>query len=249
MYGSSFKYDGFKSEDLNLHIVSFNKENFINIPISSSEDNITFEVEMAYADSMGNPLQVDGLVRRLIYSKLISDEYKELVLEDYPDVVFYAKLIPTGVNINPNKMGYFSFKIETNSPYAYSEYKSYEVINDTNNEKDVFFSSYDNLNIDYINPIFEFEVIDNTIKDMYIRASNGEIVFNFSNLKDYESLELGERIVVDGETHTISQSVSKPFTNRISSWNCKFLTINNYDYLTISPKTKVSIKYRIEIKM
>ena len=50
MYGSSFTFDGFKSEDLNLHIVSFNKENFIQVPISLANENISFEVEMAYAD-------------------------------------------------------------------------------------------------------------------------------------------------------------------------------------------------------
>ena len=87
MYGSSFKYDGFKSEDLNLYIVSFNKENFIDIPISLADEKITFEVEIAYADSSGNPLQIDSLTRRLIYSKLISDEYKELILEDYPEII------------------------------------------------------------------------------------------------------------------------------------------------------------------
>lgn len=249
MYGSSFTFDGFKSEDLNLHIVSFNKENFIQVPISLANENISFEVEMAYADSMGNPLEIDALTRRLIYSKLITEDYKELTLEDYPDIVFYAKLIPTGVNISSAGKGYFSFKIETNSSNAFSGYKSYEVINDSEDEKEIFFSSYDNLNIDYINPIFEFEIIDNSIDELYIRANNGEIVFDFKDLKDYECLEFGEIIVVDCENHTIDQSVSKPFTNRVSNWNCKFLSINNYDYLTISPKTKLTIKYRIEIKM
>ena len=248
MYGSSFTFDGFKSEDLNLHIVSFNRENFINIPISNSGENITFEVDIAYADSVGNPLQIDTLTRRLIYSKLIKEDYKELVLEDYPDITFYAKLIPTGVNISAGGYGYFTFKIETNSKNAFSEYKTYEVINVEDEEKEVLFSSYDNLNIDYISPIFEFEIIDDTIEELYIRASSGEILFDFSELKDYECLEIGERIIVDCENHTIDQSSSKPFTNRISNWNCKFLDINNWDYLLVSPKTKVTVRYRIQVQ-
>ena len=248
MFGSSFTFDGFQSSDLNLHIVSFNKDNFIEIPISSSEDNnLSFDVEIAYATKDGEALEIDNLTRRMIFSKLITDDYKELTLEDYEGIVFYAKFIPVSTNINSSNKGYFKFKIETNSKYAYSEYKEYLLENTGDEDKAIFFSSYDNLNIDLLYPIIEFEIIDDSITEMYAMSSNGEIIFDFSDLKDYELLELGEKIIVNCEDCTIEQTISKPFANRVKHWNCRFITVNNHDYITISPKTKVNIKYRIKV--
>ena len=154
MYNSNFIFNGYKSEDLNLHIVSLTKENFVSVPVSRAEDstNISFEVDIAYANINNEPLEIDSTARRLIYSTLIKEEYAELELPDYPDIVFYAKFIPLKANINASGMGYFTFRIETNSTVAYSKVKEYEVINDSDSDKEIVFSSYDNLNIDTIAP-------------------------------------------------------------------------------------------------
>lgn len=249
MYGSNFEFDGFKSSDMNLYIVSLNNSTFTGINVSTSQDektNLSFDVEIAYADSNGVPLKIDDTTRRLIYSSLISADYKELVLEDYPGIVFYAKFVPVSVNLTAKREGYFKFKIETNSPYAYSEYKEYSIVNDTADEKEIIFSSYDNLNIDELYPILEFQVLDDTMKEMYVKTNREEVVFDFSDLKDYELLQVGEKITVDCETHTIYQTIDDININRIRNWNCYFLKIMNYEYLRVSPMTTLKIRYRIK---
>lgn len=249
MYGSKFRFNGRDSEDMNLHIVSLSNSSFTGINVSMNQDektNLSFEVEIAYANSIGVPLEIDDTTRRLIYSSLITKEYKELILEDYPDIVFYAKFIPVSVNLTAYRQGYFKFKIETNSPYAYSQYKEYEVINDSDEEKEIIFSAYDNLNIDELYPILEFQVLDDTIKEVYVKTNRNEVIFDFKDLKEYEALRVGEKIIVDCETHTIYQTIEDININRVRNWNCFFLNIMNYEYLRISPRTTLNIKYRIK---
>ena len=84
------------------------------------------------------------------------------------------------------------------------------------------------------------------MKEMYVKTNREEVVFDFSDLKDYELLQVGEKITVDCETHTIYQTIDDININRIRNWNCYFLKIMNYEYLRVSPMTTLKIRYRIK---
>ena len=80
---------------------------------------LTFSRQIVLVDSAGIALKWTETDRQNIFSWLFHNEYKPLIFEDRPDVVYYA-IATGGLTLNTiNEKGYLEVTFRTNSPFPW----------------------------------------------------------------------------------------------------------------------------------
>ena len=92
-----------------------------------SRSPLSFTRQIVLMDDFGTPNSWTENDRQKICGWLLHNEYKSLVFEDRPDIVYYV--MATGnIGLNTiNEQGYLELEFRTNSPYPWKQPRSIEV--------------------------------------------------------------------------------------------------------------------------
>lgn len=182
MLGQYFIFNGMHSNDFNARMLRFEGGGFINEPVIGggsieeqrlshdfkpsfrkvTREPIEFTSQIALVDRHDNALEWTEGDRQMIFNWLFHSEYKPLVFDDRPNIVYYV--IATGdLSLNTiNKKGYLSVTFRTNSPFPWKEERKIEIeANGVGGTKlDVYLE--DGLAVDRLYPLIELERIGDT---------------------------------------------------------------------------------------
>lgn len=147
MLGQYFTFNGVHSDTFNARMLRFDGGGFISESViggaSIEEEQISndfkpsfrkltrqpieFTKEIVLVDRYDNALEWTEADRQTVFNWLFHDEYKPLIFEDRPDIVYYV--IATGdLSLNTiNGKGYLSVTFRSNSPFPWRAERKIEI--------------------------------------------------------------------------------------------------------------------------
>lgn len=254
-----FIFDGKRSKDLNLAIVSVGDSDTerqfgvnrnvseisgVNIPIFTGFENECPSIPLTIAklDSYNEIIPFKKGEKDEICAWLFQNEYKPFISMDDENKVYYVVFTEGNIYTNGLEQGYINLTMRLSSPYAYSN-----VMNDfvrVNNYKEINVFNDNNINSDIV-PDIEIEMLGDSNKIEILNKMNGSKFL-------LENLEKGEHIRVYGDGLMDIVSLNNKNRNLFIKSNKKFLRLRkgrNKIEIKVNGMAEVKIIYQYPIAL
>jgi predicted phage tail component-like protein len=250
--GLNFKYDGIDNDYYGVSLVrvssgltEFNfgvNRNIIEEKLKgknpydfgNDEEPISFTLTIAKIDQ--NDLKWSLENRKDISKWLFQEDYKPLIFEDNPEIVFYCRAIKGQRFDNCSKEGYIDIEMRCNAPYVYSNPTTiaYDLTNKS--EQIITINNISNVD-DFYFPEVEFELTGTTTGFSIINNTDKGREFKFTGLTPLEI------VYTNNETRNIISSLESTDIYRYDNFNKNWLRLLcGENILKISGGCKVKVR-------
>lgn len=193
MLGENFTFDGIDSTNFGVKMVRVGESGFIPETIIGdgsitevehradfkpqfqrmSRSPIEFNKQIVLLDEQGNAKKWTEQDRLDIFSWLFHSEYKPLIFEDRPEVVYYV-IATSNLTLNTmNERGYIDITFRSNSPYPFRPERVFTLTGGVGSAAERVINIEAGLAIDKIFPVIELERVgtSSTVVQAWVSTS------------------------------------------------------------------------------
>lgn len=192
-YSGNFIYNGKRSDDYYIHLVSENGDVLNEYGINfSDEEEIT--LTFCYASEYGEAYVWSDEILEFVHEWFITDNFNPFISEDSEDLMYLLRGKSITKRFTPDFKGLIDVTFDVYSNYAYKK----QVVNVNNSTKPFYVTNLSNVNKEY-RPIIEL----NNIQTDTITISNLTYPSEDFILTD---IAIGSNVIIDNEIGTITDS-------------------------------------------